>query len=106
MFFTNTGDGYIDGSVCDADGNVWNARWGAGALCRISPDGRQTLTIKVSHSPQTSCPAFVGKAHERMIVTSANKLMSPQALAANPDAGKTFYIDQPVRGRAEPRVLI
>jgi sugar lactone lactonase len=106
VFFANTGDGYIDGSVCDADGNVWNARWGAGALCRISSDGRETLRIKIDNSPQTSCPSFVGKSFDRMIVTSASKLMSADALAANPDAGKTFYIDQPVRGRAEPRVLI
>jgi sugar lactone lactonase len=106
VFFVNTGDGYIDGSVCDADGNVWNARWGAGALCRIAPDGRETLRIKIENSPQTSCPAFVGRALDRLIVTSANKLMSPEALAANPDAGKTSHIDQPVRGRAEPDVLI
>jgi sugar lactone lactonase len=106
VFFANTGDGYIDGSVCDADGNVWNARWGAGALCRMSPDGRETLRIRIDNSPQTSCPSFVGKTLDRMIVTSANKLLSAEALAANPDAGKTFYIDQPVRGRAEPVVLI
>jgi sugar lactone lactonase len=106
VFFVNTGDGYIDGSVCDADGNVWNARWGAGALCRIAPDGHETLRIKIHNSPQTSCPSFVGKAFDRMIVTSANKLMSQEALAANPDAGKTFYVDHLVRGRAEPRVLL
>jgi sugar lactone lactonase len=105
-FFHNTGDGHIDGSVCDADGNVWNARWGAGALCRISPDGRETLRIKIERSPQTSCPSFVGKALDRMIVTSANKLMRADALASNPDAGKTFFIDQPVNGRAEPKVLL
>lgn len=106
VFFSNTGDGYIDGSVCDANGNVWNARWGAGALCRISPEGYETLRINIPNSPQVSCPSFVGKSYERMIVTSANKLMSPEALAANPDAGKTFMIDQPVHGRAEPKVLL
>jgi sugar lactone lactonase len=106
VFFRNTADGHIDGSVCDADGNVWNARWGAGALCRIAPNGHETLRIKIDTSPQTSCPSFVGKSFDRMIVASANKLMSQEALAANPDAGKTFYVDQPVRGRAEPRVLI
>jgi sugar lactone lactonase len=106
VFFRNTGDGYFDGSVCDADGNVWNARWGAGALCRISPDGQETLRITIPNSPQTSCPSFVGPALDRMIVTSANKLMTAEALAANPDAGKTFFIDKPVRGRVEPRVLL
>jgi sugar lactone lactonase len=106
VFFKNSGDGFIDGSVCDADGNIWNARWGAGALCRISPDGRETLRINVSNSPQTSCPSFVGTSFDRMVVTSANKQMGVEALAANPDAGKTFLVDQPVRGRAEPKVLL
>jgi sugar lactone lactonase len=106
VFFRNIGDGHIDGSICDADGNVWNARWGAGALCRISPNGRETLRIKIENSPQTSCPSFVGKSLDHMIVTSANKLMSQEALAANPDAGKTFLVDHPVPGRAEPKVLI
>jgi sugar lactone lactonase len=106
VFFRNAADGYIDGSICDAEGNIWNARWGAGALCRISPDGRESLRISVPNSPQTSCPSFVGKALDRIIVTSANKLMSPHALASNPDAGKTFYVDLPVRGRAEPKVRL
>ncbi|MGO6906227.1 SMP-30/gluconolactonase/LRE family protein, partial [Rhizobium ruizarguesonis] len=31
--------GDIDGSVVDADGYLWNARWGAGVVDRYSPDG-------------------------------------------------------------------
>jgi sugar lactone lactonase len=33
-------EGGIDGSVVDAEGRLWNARWGAGALdCYSPPDG-------------------------------------------------------------------
>jgi sugar lactone lactonase len=41
-----------------------------------------------------------------MTVTSAYKLMSDAALAAAPDAGKTFIADLKVNGRHEPKVLI
>ncbi len=31
--------GGIDGSVCDADGLIWNARWGSGTVDVYRPDG-------------------------------------------------------------------
>lgn len=106
LFFENKGDGWLDGSVCDADGNVWNARWGAGALVCHAGDGSVVRTLKIGESPQTSCPAFIGPYHDKFAVTSAYKLLSPEKLSASPDAGKTFRLDYPVRGRAEPKVII
>jgi sugar lactone lactonase len=106
LFYAHKGAGWIDGSVCDADGNVWNAHWGAGEVACLSLDGREVSKITVPRSPQTSCPAFVGKDSDRMIVTSAYKLMSAAALAAAPDAGKTFIADVRVNGRHEPKVQI
>ncbi len=105
LFYEHKGKGWIDGSVCDADGNIWNARWGAGEIACISPEGVQSKSVTVETSPQTSCPAFVGKAADRMIVTSAYKQMDEATLANAPDAGKTFFIDLPVNGRLEPKVL-
>jgi sugar lactone lactonase len=106
LFYKHQGEGWIDGSVCDADGNVWNARWGAGEIACLSPDGREILKFSVPSSPQTSCPAFVGQSADRMIVTSAYKLMSDSALEAAPDAGKTFIASVEVNGRHEPKVFI
>ena len=106
LFYRHQGPGWIDGSVCDADGNVWNARWGAGEVACHAPDGSGISTFTVPLSPQTSCPAFVGRNADRMIVTSAYKLMSKEALSAAPDAGKTFIADIKVNGRHEPRVLL
>jgi sugar lactone lactonase len=106
LFYAHQGPGWIDGSVCDAHGNVWNARWGAGEVACLSPEGREISKFTVPSSPQTSCPAFVGKDADRMTVTSAYKLMSDVALAAAPDAGKTFIADLKVNGRHEPKVLI
>jgi sugar lactone lactonase len=106
LFYAHQGAGWIDGSVCDAHGNVWNARWGAGEVACLSPEGLEISKFTVPSSPQTSCPAFVGKDADRMTVTSAYKLMSDAALAAAPDAGKTFIADLKVNGRHEPKVLI
>ncbi len=106
LFYEHEGAGWIDGSVCDADGNVWNARWGAGEVACLSPDGGVISSFGVPLSPQTSCPAFVGKNADRMIVTSAYKLMSGEALAAAPDSGKTFIVNARVNGRHEPKVLL
>lgn len=106
LFYEHKGAGWIDGSACDAEGNIWNARWGAGEIACISPQGIVTQTIDIPLATQTSCPAFVGKNLSRMAVTTANKLMSQEALNAAPDSGKTFVIDLPFKGRAEPDVHI
>jgi sugar lactone lactonase len=106
LFYKHTSAGWIDGSVCDAHGNVWNARWGAGEVACLSPDGHEISKFSVPLSPQTSCPAVVGRHADKMIVTSAYKLMSEEAFAAAPDAGKTFISDARIAGRHEPKVLI
>jgi len=95
--------GGIDGSVCDAEGVIWNARWGAGRLDAYAPDGRLLRSVALP-ARQTSCPAFVGRTAERIAVTSALENMSPAERAADPDGGKTFLVDLPVRGRFEPHV--
>jgi sugar lactone lactonase YvrE len=95
--------GGIDGSVCDAEGVIWNARWGAGRLDAYAPDGRLLRSIALP-ARQTSCPAFVGRTAERIAVTSALENMNPAERAADPDGGKTFLVDLPVRGRFEPHV--
>jgi sugar lactone lactonase YvrE len=100
------GDGGIDGSVCDADGNIWNALWGTGEIVCSSPQGKVIETISISGAPQTSCTAFVGMKADRLAVTSATLGMSESALQAAPQSGKTFIIDAPFKGRLEPDVLI
>jgi sugar lactone lactonase YvrE len=99
------GAGDHDGSVVDADGTLWNARWGEGRLTAYAPDGRLVRSVSVP-AAQASCPAFFGPAADRLAVTSAWAGMDGTQRAADPNAGKTFLVDLPVRGRFEPRVLI
>jgi sugar lactone lactonase YvrE len=99
------GSGDHDGSVVDAEGTLWNARWGEGRVTAYSPDGRLVRSIAVP-AVQASCPAFFGRHADRLVVTSAWAGMDEKQRAADPHAGKTFLIDVPVKGRFEPRVAI
>lgn len=102
---TRNQKGWLDGSVCDADGTVWNARWDGACIDAYAPDGRLVKTVPLP-ARRTTCPAFVGKRADRMIVTSAWQGLSDEERAADPNAGRTFLLDLPVRGRHEPKVLI
>ena len=106
VFFDHGGgDGGLDGAICDGEGRVWNARWGASALDCYAPDGRRLDTVDLPVT-QPSCPAFVGG--DRIAVTSAFEHMDADARAADPDAGATLLVtlDGPVSPRFEPAVLI
>jgi sugar lactone lactonase YvrE len=97
--------GWIDGSVCDADGVIWNARWGAGRVDAYAPDGKPLRSIAVG-ARQSSCPAFVGRRGDHLAVTSAWKGMDAAERAADPQGGFTFLIDAKVNGRFDPPVAL
>lgn len=62
--------GVPDGSAMDADGYVWNARWGGHCLLRFAPDGCLDRIIELPVSHPTSC-VFGGPNLTRLYVTSA-----------------------------------
>ncbi|MCR6499245.1 SMP-30/gluconolactonase/LRE family protein [Shinella sp. CPCC 101442] len=97
--------GGVDGSVCDADGLIWNARWGSNAVDVYKPDGTKVARYLVPAS-QSSCPAFIGKNADRLLVTSAWQDMDDAARLADPHAGRTFELGIAVKGRFEPKFSI
>ena len=97
--------GGLDGSVCDADGQIWNARWGAGSLDCYSPEGVRVRSIALPMK-QPTCPAFCGTGLGDLAVTSAWQHMDETARAADPEAGKTYIVALGLRGRAEPSVAL
>ncbi|KJC40505.1 gluconolaconase [Bradyrhizobium sp. LTSP885] len=99
------GVGGIDGAIVDADGLIWNARWGGGCIDIYDPTGRRLRSLRVPAS-QSSCPAFVGRDFSRVLVTSAWQDMDEAQRAADPEHGKTFLLDAAARGRAEPDVRL
>ena len=95
----------IDGAVVDADGRIWNARWGGGCVDIYSPQGEHLRSLQVP-ARQSSCPAFVGADFSRLLVTSAWHGMDEAARAADPDHGRTFLMEVAVHGRPEPDVKL
>ena len=102
---TRRGGGGIDGAVVDADGLIWNARWGGGCIDVYSPQGEHLRGLRVP-ARQSSCPAFVGPDFSRLLVTSAWQGMAEDAKRADPDHGRTFVLDVAGRGRPEPDVRL
>ncbi|WP_449221380.1 SMP-30/gluconolactonase/LRE family protein [Tistrella mobilis] len=89
-----------DGAVVDAEGCLWNARWGAGQVVRYSPEGKVIDSIALPVA-QTTCPAFGGTDLKSLYVTSAADGDT------SPDAGLTWLVaDMAVTGLPEPRVVL
>ncbi|MET3853952.1 SMP-30/gluconolactonase/LRE family protein [Rhizobium sp. OAE497] len=97
--------GGIDGSVCDADGYIWNARWGAGVVDRYSPDGLRIARYKVP-AAQPSCPAFIGKDADRLAVTTAWEGLDETARSTQPQAGALLELGVAVKGVFDPAFVI
>ncbi|MCM2472994.1 SMP-30/gluconolactonase/LRE family protein [Rhizobium sp. CG5] len=98
-------DGGFDGSVCDAEGTIWNARWGVGAVDRYDAAG-QHLARYLVPARQTTCPAFIGRDAGRMLVTSATENLNAAGLAADPLGGHVFDLGISVKGKFDPKFRI
>ncbi|HSI41491.1 MAG TPA: SMP-30/gluconolactonase/LRE family protein [Xanthobacteraceae bacterium] len=92
------GEGGLDGAVVDAQGLIWNARWDGACLDVYTPEGARVRTIALP-ARRPTCPAFVGRGYDRLLVTSA-----AHGLDDGAPQGCTFLLDVGARGRPEPRV--
>jgi sugar lactone lactonase YvrE len=99
------GPGGLDGAVVDADGLIWNARWGGGCVDIYDPAGQHLRSLRVP-ALQSSCPAFVGPDLSQLLVTSAWQDMDEAARAADPEHGRSFLLEAGARGRPEPDVKL
>ncbi|MBS0123246.1 SMP-30/gluconolactonase/LRE family protein [Thetidibacter halocola] len=89
-----------DGAVIDAEGNLWNAQWGAGRVACHGPDGAFRHAVDLPAS-QITCPAFGGADLSTLYVTSA-----AEGLTDEPQAGRTFAIQTEAKGQEEHRVIL
>lgn len=92
--------GGFDGSVTDADGVVWNASWGGGSISGFAPDGTHVRSYEIP-AAQPSCPVFIGRELDKMLVTTAWQGYSAAERIADPGAGYTFVLDGSFKGAAE-----
>ncbi len=84
--------GEPDGSAVDAEGGLWNARWGDARVVRYRPDGTEDRAIATPVSQPTR-PAFGGPAHRTLFITSAHDGMDAAARAQDPLAGHLLSLD-------------
>jgi sugar lactone lactonase YvrE len=92
--------GRPDGATVDADGCLWSARYGGGAVVRIDPRGRADRVLRLPVSQVSSC-AFGGSDLATLFVTTSRQRMSPAQLAVEPHAGALFAVDVGVAGLPE-----
>lgn len=93
--------GKPDGATVDAEGHVWNARFGGGCLVRCPPDGSTFEVVELPVSRPTSC-SFGGRDLDRLYVTTATQGLDPAALEREPLAGMLLCLDVGIKGREEP----
>lgn len=93
--------GVPDGSTVDADGYLWNCRWGGGCVVRISPEGAVDRVLEVpARNPATCC--FGGDDLRTLYITSAS-IMTDEADRL---AGSLFAVRTDRPGKPSHRVRL
>lgn len=99
VFAAGLSRGLPDGSCCDSEGRVWNARVvGGQAVACFGTDGALQALHDLPCSWPTSC-AFGGPDLRTLYVTSARFTMEAGHLAARPQEGGLFALDPSAQGR-------
>ena len=93
--------GIPDGATVDSEGCIWLARYGAGQVARITPDGRIDSILETTTRNLTAC-ALGGSDLRDLYVTSARQRLSDAELAADPNAGAVFVARVETPGLPEP----
>ena len=94
--------GLPDGLAVDAEGGVWLALFGGGAIRRYRPDGRLDAEVRLPVTNPTSL-AFGGPALDELYVTTARHRLSTEQLAREPLAGSLLRVRPGVHGRLPHR---
>jgi sugar lactone lactonase YvrE len=94
-----------DGSVVDADGNLWNAQWGSYRVACYSPEGVEQRYVEVG-GLQSSCPAFGGADGTTMFVTTAQQNIPDADLEKSDLHGHVFCIENVAKGQKEHQVIL
>lgn len=91
-------DGSPDGMTIDADGNIWVALHGGGAIVCYNPaTGKQLHKIKVP-CPQTTSCAFGGRELDTLYITTGREGLDEDQLKEYPQSGGLFAVKPGVKG--------
>ena len=102
VYFEGFERGVPDGSTIDAQGCMWNARFGGSCLVRVTPKGIVDQIVETPVSNPTSC-TFGGAGQRTLFVTSATFGLSEQQLADNALEGCILQADTDTAGIADHR---
>ncbi|WP_448626374.1 SMP-30/gluconolactonase/LRE family protein [Geodermatophilus sp. URMC 64] len=83
-----------DGLTVDAEGGVWVALFGGGAVRRYTPQGRLDAVVEVPAAQVTAC-TFGGPRLDRLYVTTSRENLPA---GQDPLAGALFAVDPGVTG--------
>ncbi|MFB2553727.1 SMP-30/gluconolactonase/LRE family protein [Ensifer soli] len=97
--FIDTSDykGMPDGIAVDADGGVWIAEFGGGAVHHYSAQGKLEGTVRVPASQVTSC-VFAGPDLDRLVIITTKRLLDDRARQEQPHSGDLFIIEPGISG--------
>lgn len=87
-------DGNPDGLTVDAEGGVWIALYGGGAVHRYDADGRLDAIVEVPTARVTAC-TFGGPGLTELFITTSRQDLGP---GDDPLAGSLFHVDARVAG--------
>lgn len=90
-------DGVPDGLTVDAEGGIWVALWGGGAVRRYTTDGTYDAEVSLPVTNVTSC-VFGAPDLSTLYITTARDGLDEEELAAQPLAGSVFRCTPGVRG--------
>jgi sugar lactone lactonase YvrE len=100
-FFKDFPRGAPDGSAMDAEGYLWNCRYGGGCVVRVDPHGSIERVVEMPTPNVTTC-TFGGADLRTLYITTA-------AAGAKPGdrfAGGLFSFETETKGQAENRMLL
>jgi sugar lactone lactonase YvrE len=93
--------GLPDGMTIDAEGHLWVALFDGGGVRRYAPDGTLDAFLELPVRKVTCC-AFAGPDLGDLYITTAKEGLTPEELAAQPDAGSLFRCRPGVTGFPVP----
>jgi sugar lactone lactonase YvrE len=92
--FVRHGELHPDGLTVDAEGGIWVAMNGAGAVHRYSAEGRQEGVVELPVAKVTAC-ALGGPSLATLFITTSRENLQPDA---EPAAGSLFSADVGIDG--------
>ncbi len=100
-FLVEPGPGVPDGSAIDAEGHLWNCRYGGGCVLRVAPSGELVETIAMPVANITTA-VFGGSDRRQLFITSA----AHGPLCGERLAGGLFRLESDVPGLPPNRFRI